>query len=550
MGVSVPRTKRKRSSQCDNDFDGDDTTESKDDSGSIYSESDADESDDGEDDSCSDSAPVSASTIKTEVSQKPENVLGMTSSEDSIMGSSTIRVFNQSENDERVAVNAAYIDYYCRACDVYNYTFEEFTHHLQQAHNLKTTRKPSTLIKHDDLEPDVHDPNNYFRSCERTYPIRGRYRVHLRSVHRMVLKPLLGKDKQLPDILPNATDTNNYCRACNIKKKTKGAYRMHLRHYHRMKLLPHNGRAPDDPSIKPNPDDPNFYCCVCDITKRSIEEYHSHLYKKHNMMMKRPFKEGPNANPNLEPEVESLDFYCNTCDRKFADRNTYRLHLKNTHKMTLNPPRSRKSPNVLPDWYDPNNYCRNSRRPLKKPKTELPDEDDPNFYCSVCQTTKSPKQKYRQYCREVHHMTLRAFNLGPRANPDILPDLTDANNYCRACDKTVISAKAYRRHILSVHKWNEKLPPLTNVKRRRDITSKLDDPNYRCRAYDKLYDARGAYRAHLKYSHGMEFPSESQKCQQIPGVEPELDDPNFFLSYIPTNICKLDRLQKASTKYT
>lgn len=55
-----------------------------------------------------------------------------------------------------------------------------------------------------DAEPDPNDPNFYCASCSTTYPSLGKFRVHLRGVHKMNLKPLKGKLN--PSIEPGPND--------------------------------------------------------------------------------------------------------------------------------------------------------------------------------------------------------------------------------------------------------------------------------------------------------------------------------------------------------
>ena len=185
--------------------------------------------------------------------------------------------------------------------------------HYMSAHNLVFGR----TIKHFELLPDLHDPNNYCKSCEKSYKNIITFQHHLRTVH-LIPKDFL-KLQHVPDanlthpnfrcnsrsetfvdqlkwhdhlksvhdtsvkatiknsgILPVWNDVNNYCRSCGYSFPTKSEYHQHCLSVHRIPL--------------PDPDDPDFYCHVCKKTKKSAKRYRKHCRKVHLMKLKHKRK--------------------------------------------------------------------------------------------------------------------------------------------------------------------------------------------------------------------------------------------------------------------
>ncbi|KAL9552341.1 hypothetical protein MBANPS3_003802 [Mucor bainieri] len=79
--------------------------------------------------------------------------------------------------------------YRCDRCELKMVDLKSVLEHRNLIHIIDQ-RFNNTKIKNINTEPDVHDPNFYCKSCERSYKDRNKYRQHLKCAHYMVLKPI------------------------------------------------------------------------------------------------------------------------------------------------------------------------------------------------------------------------------------------------------------------------------------------------------------------------------------------------------------------------
>ncbi|KAL9536508.1 hypothetical protein MBANPS3_012602 [Mucor bainieri] len=81
-----------------------------------------------------------------------------------------------------------------------------------------STNQPSNT------KPDVNDPNNYCRVCDKTYTRKTYFKYHVRAAHSIGKK-----DQETEETKPDTNDPNNYCRVCQRTYASKQIYRRHLR---------------------------------------------------------------------------------------------------------------------------------------------------------------------------------------------------------------------------------------------------------------------------------------------------------------------------------
>ncbi|KAL9558329.1 hypothetical protein MBANPS3_000952 [Mucor bainieri] len=172
-------------------------------------------------------------------------------------------------------------------------------------------RSGNRSIKHIDMEPDIHDPNLYCKSCEKGFRYANAYRIHLRHTHFMALKPIPRWKAPRKDIAPNPDITILYCRGCERIYSRKDAYRKHCRNVHGMKSVKFANQSSTSSS--------------------------------------------------------AIDSYYQACDRRFASIQSYRLHLFAIHKVDWRLLQQNQK-DVLPDVNDPNFYCRSCKRMANKRK--------------------------------------------------------------------------------------------------------------------------------------------------------------------------------------
>lgn len=303
--------------------------------------------------------------------------------------------------------------------------------HYMSAHNLIFGR----TIKHFELLPDLHDPNNYCKSCEKSYKNIITFQHHLRTVH-LIPKDFL-KLQHVPDanlthpnfrcnsrsetfvdqlkchdhlksvhdtsvkatiknsgILPVWNDVNNYCRSCGYSFPTKSEYHQHCLSVHRIPL--------------PDPDDPNFHCKICDKTHRDMIFYKNHCRDEHYMK-------------DL-PEITNIG--CGHCSSIFYLEKTYMQHAERFEK-------------------------RLQREALSGKETIKPDFYDPNFHCSACDRNYKSKNSYRSHLRTVHALILHPKQ--PRSLTKLKPNVSDPNFYCCACQRKYQTKYKYIHHLKSFH---------------------------------------------------------------------------------------------------
>ncbi|KAL9556506.1 hypothetical protein MBANPS3_001829 [Mucor bainieri] len=352
-------------------------------------------------------------------------------------------------------------DYYyrCDICETRMADFKSVLEHRTSIHYIdKRYSKPK--VKNIDMEPDVHNPNFYCKSCERSYDDTYAYRQHLRRVHYMVLKPLPIWKAPLNDIVPDPNDPSLHCRACNHTYTRKDYYQKHCRNAHGMTSVKTANQSSTSSSLM------DTYCQACDRRLSSIHTYRNHLRTTHKVHS-RPKQQ---KKSDVLPNVDDPNLYCRSCEKKSTNKKAFKDHLMLVHSIFQATPRkkSRLEPNVN----DPNNYCcackktYSSRGAYRRhlhtvhrillqssrkndDRTDLPNSHDPNNYCNVCRKSFETRSKYRNHCKSVHFMMLCHFSI---VHPDAKINTNHPDLYCAQCEHSYARKSDFRKHLRVVHK--------------------------------------------------------------------------------------------------
>ncbi|KAL0141261.1 C2H2-type zinc finger transcription factor [Mucor lusitanicus] len=290
-------------------------------------------------------------------------------------------------------------DYYYR-CDICKLRLPNLKSVLEhrKSNHLSRPCKSTTIVKNLDKEPDVHNPDFYCESCEKSYSNKPTYRQHLRIVHYMVLQQLPKRATQKTDIAPDPNDPNFYCRACDFTYKRKSYYKSHCRYVHGLKLAEFANQTSSSRSLK------DTYCQVCDKRLSSLYHYRRHLFLIHKVDIRQPQQ----RRNDILPNADDPNFYCHSCEKKMASKQTLKEHLKFVHSIFKSAP----------------------------PQSELkPDVDDPNNYCRACQKGYPSKRIYCRHLHMVHQMQLPSLRV--KFNHKQLPDPYNRDYYCSVCKKNI-----------------------------------------------------------------------------------------------------------------
>ncbi|GAN01961.1 hypothetical protein MAM1_0014c01398 [Mucor ambiguus] len=443
--------------------------------------------------------------------------------------------------------------HYCNLCNSKMPNLKSVLDHFEVAHNMDQFRCSS--FKHVEMEPDVHDPNHYCKTCEKTFSSYPKYRQHLIFTHHIVFKPM----QQAPhssNVIDISTDQLLRCPLCKVSHQNKRAYDQHLTQYHNVNLLrlsmtSNMNVLPDwnDPNLYcpscittfnteqafkfhcrnihymkspgkfpnkglPDINDPNHYCKVCNITFMSRKMYANHCRYPHGMKLRKLF-----AFPDLTPEMSSPDHYCQTCDKFYSSKQSYQKHLVHVHHMSL----QSSNASIEPDVNDPNFYCRPCDKTMRSQyrfkkhlslihsvgqpgrkaaiRKTKPDPDDPNHYCRVCKKTYASKSSYRFHVRSQHGVKPR-----PKKDHSLLPDPLDPNFYCRVCKHSFKALLGYRRHCQHVHMMSGSLFDRPFAHPDADID--LNHPQFYCAKCNKHLKCRNSFTRHLRIMHAIRISKQ------------------------------------------
>ncbi|KAL9543197.1 hypothetical protein MBANPS3_008228 [Mucor bainieri] len=259
--------------------------------------------------------------------------------------------------------------YYC--CDICKRKMQDIRsvlEHRKLIHGVK--ENGNRKIKNIDTEPDIHDPNFYCESCERSYKDRTTYRQHLRHTHYMILKPLPIWKAPRSDIVPDPNDPSLHCGACDHTYSRKDIYKEHCRYLHGIQHVKATNQSSTTSSSLMD-----TYCQVCDRRFSSLSVYRGHLFAIHKV----DWRLTQQTQSNILPNVNDPNFYCCSCSKKMASKESFKQHLMRVHSIFQSAPR--KKSRLNPDVNDLNNYCHDTaiierqsqpHRPARPIQPQLP----------------------------------------------------------------------------------------------------------------------------------------------------------------------------------
>lgn len=426
-------------------------------------------------------------------------------------------------------------------------TLKSFLEHLEMLHDIKHR---SIVIKHIDLEPDLHDPNYYCRACEYSYSNLSGYRSHLKTTHYMILKPLPNLNRR-----PKPNNPNFHCRSCDTVFSDKIKHRQHFltgAQIVNMKKQKNLGALPDW-------DDPDYYCRVCDYT------YTEALYHQHCEIIHQMESREEEMSKLCRPDLDDPNFYCKVCDITYRSRRSFRDHCRNVHLITVKifeslsikpntTNHSSDNEEMSPDQIEDNNdivipveeiintSCRvcdqdlsseldlrlhmlsihSIYEPSQVTNKLKPDVDDPNYYCRACNWKAATKGKYNSHLRSVHNITPANPKKTNNYNSGFLPDPFDPNFYCRVCKITKSKKNEYRSHCRKVH--HMALEPLSFAY--PDAVIDINSPDHYCAKCDMHYKGKQSFRHHLKSVHKLKLIAN--RGIVYPDAIIDMLNPNFY----------------------
>ncbi|EPB86129.1 hypothetical protein HMPREF1544_07117 [Mucor circinelloides 1006PhL] len=346
--------------------------------------------------------------------------------------------------------------YRCDICRKKMPNLKSVIEHRKSVHNIK--RRCLLKIKDINIEPDIHDPNFYCKSCEVDYSSRNSYRNHLRFAHYMVLKAISSCKSRQNTISPDPDDPNLYCRACDHTYANRETYKFHCRYRHGMASVKLAKQSFFSNDII------DTYCELCDVRLARKISYKRHLFAIHKLDWRQIHQEPR----DILPDVSDPNFYCCACQKKLANKYSFKTHLMLAHAIYQSAPK----------------------------KTSLqPDIDDPNYNCRVCQKSYRTGALYRAHVRIVHQMALSPSRA--KVNPGKFPDLNDPHYYCSVCKKSWISRKRYRAHCKFTHFMT--LP--SHIIANSNAVIDINHPEHYCTQCERSYSNKRAFKTHLNKIH-------------------------------------------------
>jgi hypothetical protein len=189
-------------------------------------------------------------------------------------------------------------------------------HNIEAPHLHKPTKK-----RNPDITPDIHDPNNYCSSCDKTYNRKYYYRFHLKSFHHITLQPVSASP-------PDPLDPNLYCSQCAKKYKSLSTYRFHLKTKHKMQLRPKSPKKQEKNLVEKDPDYYNRRACAKKFLIRKQDYFNLRKSSSIPLQQQIHYKE-----ENEEKEKVPPVNHCSLCGTYFAIKRLYWRHLKLMHRV-------------------------------------------------------------------------------------------------------------------------------------------------------------------------------------------------------------------------
>ncbi|KAI8360855.1 hypothetical protein EDC96DRAFT_512784 [Choanephora cucurbitarum] len=406
-----------------------------------------------------------------------------------------------------------YTELYCSDCQT------DFKHaNSLKNHVCKTKPKQPDTRLYD--APDLYDPDNYCRMCDRSYKTRCSYICHVRIQHNMRIRP----PREPKKTIVKAKQEASYCTLCDRSWKRYGDYRNHMARIH---------QRSDTPAIAvfdhlPDPDQPDVNCLACNKTFDQQAELELHIQKYHQLglfVLRHCLKD------TQWLLRDALNCFCRFCEQSFGDEE-YELHFRYFHRMPTKDDEVESNQFPLePDLGDPDGYCRTCNLLLDSRK-EYWNHLSQEHYDHVVHEAKSilkqlpveainelssvlPRQTNREanqphdvcfMCKESYsvlskHLRVLKSSIASRvAGDSLLVRYSNRLNKCWTCSRTYSSNKALKEHLRKKH----------NIFASRSIISPYivvqdrKNDGLVCSACDNEFASEKAYTEHVKQYHAYE----------------------------------------------
>lgn len=396
--------------------------------------------------------------------------------------------------------------------------YEDSTEQHQPYVEIERHILPKPLrSKNLNIQPDIHNTDNFCTTCERTFSRMYTYKTHLETSHS--LKAISIRPVQINALerlvydgkKPDNNDPNHYCAACDKTFAQRANYTTHLSRIHG---IPHSNlvnkvKYDGEPDIN-NPDNT---CTACERTYRSAHSFKDHLNRIHLKYLQKDNKASSTVTASsivsrvtssssdvvFVPDIHGSDNKCNICDRQYHSKRNFRTHLMNEHGLTVPEAEKPKTEDNLPK-------PKIRRTDLLRRKTHK---------CDTCQETFESDHAYRYHKVREHGAEVREqkLSLPIWINLKDTPDLNGPTNTCTACKRKYSSPYAFRAHLVNVHRMNlPARPPKLQVpihQRSGDVEPDVNDARNWCASCNRVYASKYNYRIHLRIRHRMDLPAYS-----------------------------------------
>ncbi|KAI9474101.1 MAG: hypothetical protein EXX96DRAFT_580596 [Benjaminiella poitrasii] len=238
-------------------------------------------------------------------------------------------------NDQKVKVDPDLTQgtNYCQSCEMMFYSNTQYRFHLLQIHKIKRIQpslnaSSGSSLSSNNATATSNDKNCNNGSSTRKRKFSRRPGRRKRNLNSFASKQTTG-NPNIPSLQPDINDPNNFCLLCNITYSGLGRYRDHLRRVHKMKLTPLRTIFHPKPGVTPDPEDPNHYCRACEASFQNLCTYRLHLRSRHKMKLESR-RQARFRKTNDKNEMKCID-YCHICHTTYSRPEYLNRHVKENH---------------------------------------------------------------------------------------------------------------------------------------------------------------------------------------------------------------------------
>ncbi|KAI8067262.1 hypothetical protein BDF21DRAFT_401905 [Thamnidium elegans] len=217
---------------------------------------------------------------------------------------------------------------YCVACDKKFSRKDTFLEHLISVH---LDKMPQLYQGTDCINPGKRERNKkYCGDCQKIFPSRHLFLIHMDKIHGIKsLEPMPNVDDT------DVNSTNRHCTRCNRTYCNRVNYRVHMASVHNLVLYNIRTNRLTISNTVPVVDYLTNYCNVCDRTYNRFRSYRCHLSKYHQIKTVSEGKLSNIVNRNGIPVIDEINQHCTACDRVYKHRSNYKAHMQTIHGILI-----------------------------------------------------------------------------------------------------------------------------------------------------------------------------------------------------------------------